>query len=103
MCGLHAHLGLCRFVSMNSCRVVEKSVDPGCVQIDCRVKERKIQRHNTREHERREVRIDCSEDIEQSLQAGCADKGAIYFSCQMKSAFVVFPGWVSMLDFVSNA
>ena len=69
--------------------------------IESRVKERKIQRPKTREHERREVYTDCREDLEQSLHAECADEGVIYFSCHMKSAFVVFPKWVSTLYVVS--
>ena len=40
------------------------------------------------------------EDIEQSLQLSAQTKGAIYFSCQMKSTFMVFPVWVSMLNVV---
>ena len=44
------------------------------MRIDSRVKERKLKRSKTREHERREFCIDCREDLEKSLQAECADE-----------------------------
>ena len=63
----------------------------GCVQIDSRVKQKKIERQKTREHERRDDSIQIrEEDIEQSLQLSEQRKGSIYFSFQMKSTFVVF-------------
>ena len=59
MCGL-VSVGTCisRVVELKICRVVEKRVDSGCVWINNRVKERKIQIPKTREHEKREFCID---------------------------------------------
>ena len=47
------------------------------MQIDSRVKEMKLQRLKTREHERREVCIDCREDLEHSLQGECTNKDVL--------------------------
>ena len=77
-------------------------VDLGCVWINIRLKQDNIERRKNREDEWSDKYVQIREEnIEHSLQLSAQKKDAIYFSCQMKSAFVFFPRWFSMLNTIS--
>ena len=83
-------------------QVQRRLVDLGCVQINSRIKQENIGRDKTKDHETREKSLQIREnDLECSLQLNVQTKGALYFSFQLKIAFLVFLGWVPMLNAMS--